>query len=217
MSYHPLQDTYDEMQADSRTRPHWAAFLESFQGMGRETLQRRWAEVRRLIRENGVTFNVHGDPRGLERPWELDPLPVLVDESEWREVAAGLQQRARVLDLILEDVYGPQELIRNGLLPPELIHAHPSFLRACHGLPVPADCRLMLYATDMVRTPEGRFMVLRDRTQAPPGAGYALENRLVLTRLLPELFRECHAARLGPFFSGLRQSLCNLAAHNPNN
>lgn len=216
--YQPIPLTFDEMHAQpGGVRPHWSGFLHSFEAMGTETLARRWAEVRRLMRENGVTFNVHGDPGGLERPWELDPLPLLVDEAEWARLSAGLQQRARLLDLVLEDVYGAQELLRAGLIPPELVYAHPGFLRGCHGLPVAPQSRLLLYATDLVRTPSGEWMSLRDRTQAPAGAGYALENRLVLSRLLPELFRECRSARLGPFFEGLRGSLEELAVLHPNN
>ncbi len=216
--YQPIPLTFDEMHAQpGGVRPHWSSFLHSFEDMGPETLARRWAEVRRLMRENGVTFNVHGDPGGLDRPWELDPLPLLVDEQEWSRLSAGLTQRARLLDLVLEDVYGAQELLRVGLIPPELVYAHPGFLRGCHGLPVAPQSRLLLYGTDLVRTPQGEWMILRDRTQAPAGAGYALENRLVLTRLLPELFREARAARLGPFFEGLRSSLEGLAALHPNN
>lgn len=214
--YEPIPLTFDEMHAQpGGVRPHWSDFLRSFEAMGPGTLARRWAEVRRLMRENGVTFNVHGDPGGLDRPWELDPLPLLLDEREWARLSAGLVQRARLLDLVLEDVYGSQELLRCGLIPPELIYAHPSFLRACHGLPVAPQSRLLLYGTDLVRLPDGQWRILRDRTQAPAGAGYALENRLVLTRLLPELFRECHAARLGPFFESLRASLEGLAALHP--
>lgn len=216
--YQPIPLTFDEMHAQpGGVRPHWSGFLRSFEEMGPETLQRRWQEVRRLMRENGVTFNVHGHPGGLERPWELDPLPLLMDEHEWATLSEGLQQRARLLDLVLEDVYGSQELLKKSLVPPELVYAHPGFLRACHGLPVARQSRLLLYGTDLVRTPQGQWMILRDRTQAPAGAGYALENRLVLSRLLPELFRECRSVRLGPFFEGLRSSLDGLAALHPNN
>lgn len=216
--YEPIPLTFDEMHAQpGGVRPHWSSFLRSFEAMGAATLARRWAEVRRLMRENGVTFNVHGGPGGLERPWELDPLPLLLGESEWSSLSAGLVQRAQLLDMVLEDIYGSQDLLREGLLPPELVFAHPGFLRPCHGLPVASQSRLLLYSTDLVRTPEGQWMILRDRTQAPVGAGYALENRLVLSRLLPELFRECRSARLGPFFEGLRASLEGLAALNPNN
>ena len=113
--YQPIPLTFDEMHAQpGGVRPHWSSFLHSFEDMGPETLARRWAEVRRLMRENGVTFNVHGDPGGLDRPWELDPLPLLVDEQEWSRLSAGLTQRARLLDLVLEDVYGARSCCASG-------------------------------------------------------------------------------------------------------
>src|SRR5262249_47252321 len=154
-------------------------------------LRRRWEEARQLIRENGVTYNVYGDPQGMDRPWELDPLPLLIAPADAQTIEAGLTQRARLLDRILADLYGPQTLLAQGLIPPELVFGHSGFLRACHGVKVPIDRYLHLYAADLGRTPDGTFYVLADRTQAPSGAGYALENRIVLSRMLPEVYRDC--------------------------
>lgn len=214
--YLPLVGHYDELsEGPQQFRGHWLEFFDRLESLGDRNFARRWNEVHRLIRDNGVTFNVYGDPRG--RLWELDPLPVLFEENEWNALEAGMVQRATLLDRILEDVYGAQDLLKNDLLPPELVFCHPGFLRSCHGLCLPPSSRLLLYAADLGRTPQGQLLVLRDRTQSPPGAGYALENRLVVARMLPEIFRECHVARLGPFFQELRRNLASLAVRSPEN
>src|SRR5262249_7992379 len=152
-----------------------------------------------LIRENGVTYRVYGDPRGQYRPWQLDPLPLLIPPAEAAVLEAGLIQRARLLEAILADLYGPHQLLKEGLYPPELVFANPGFLRPCHGLTLPGGRYLHLTATDVGRGPDGSFTVLGDRTQAPSGAGYALENRIVMSRMLPQAFREFRVERLAEF------------------
>ena len=166
--------------------------------------------MQQVLRENGVTYNVYTDTQGRTRPWALDVIPALLSSQEWRTIEQGLVQRAELLNLIGADLYGPQQLIRDGLLPPELIYTHPGFLRPCHGaLPTPARY-LCLYAADLARAPDGTIRVLDDRTQAPSGAGYALENRLVLSRVLPSLYRDAQVHRLSLFFRTLRSTLAAL-------
>jgi uncharacterized circularly permuted ATP-grasp superfamily protein/uncharacterized alpha-E superfamily protein len=208
MSYPLPAGVHDEMlAAPDVPRPHWASFVRSLGGLGPQEVARRWEQARRLIHDNGVTYNVYGDPQGMDRPWELDALPLLIGADEWREIEAALAQRALLLNLVLADLYGPQRLLRDDLLPPELVFAHPGFLRPCHGIAVPDACWLHCYAVDLARSADGRWWALADRTQAPSGAGYALENRIVLSRTLPELFRECRVQRLAGFFSALRDTL----------
>lgn len=214
----PDADVHDELLAGpDAPRPHWTRFADSLARLGPQELARRWEQARRLLRENGVTYNVYGDPRGTDRPWELDPLPLLLAPDEWQALEAGLAQRAQLLNLILADLYGPQRLLRDGLLPPELLWAHPGFLRPCHGVSVPLARYLHLLAVDLARAPDGRWWVLADRTQAPSGAGYALENRIVLSRALTELFRECRVQRLAGFFRALRETLRGLAPRHREN
>jgi uncharacterized circularly permuted ATP-grasp superfamily protein/uncharacterized alpha-E superfamily protein len=214
----PDADVHDELLAPGGAlRPQWSRFGESLARLGPQEMARRWDQARRLLRENGVTYNVYGDPRGTDRPWELDPMPLLLPPDEWVKLEAGLAQRAQLLNLILADLYGPQRLLRDGLLPPELVWAHPGFLRPCHGIAVPEGRWLHLLAVDLARAPDGRWWALADRTQAPSGAGYALENRIVLSRALPELFRECRVQRLAGFFRALRETLRGLAPRNREN
>ncbi len=171
----------------------------------------RWEGARRLLRQNGVTYNIYGDPQGIERQWPLDLIPLLVTGDEWRRIESGVAQRAQLLNALLADLYGPQTLIRSGWVPASLVYSDPGFRRPCHGLPVPNGRYLHFYAVDLARGRDGRWWVLGDRTNIPSGAGYALENRAVVSQVLPETYRYCQAERLNPFFTAFRDSLSALA------
>jgi uncharacterized circularly permuted ATP-grasp superfamily protein/uncharacterized alpha-E superfamily protein len=210
--------TYDEMLGPgNEARPHWQTFVRALGGLGLGELSRRWEEAKQLIRENGVTYDIYGDPRGLDRPWELDPVPLLIAPAEGKILEPALIQRARLLELILADIYGPQRLLQAGLLPADLVFSHPGFLRPCHGIHLPGNRHLHLYAADLGRSPDGQFWVIADRGQAQAGAGYALENRIVLARMLPDVFRECQVQRLALFFRTVRETLSSIAPHNRDN
>jgi uncharacterized circularly permuted ATP-grasp superfamily protein/uncharacterized alpha-E superfamily protein len=218
--YRPSHGAYDESAGGPGvTRPHWQSFVHSFQRLGRDELAVRWENGRRIIHEHGVSYNVYGDPQGKDRPWELDMVPLLIPPDEWRGIEAGLAQRARLFNLILADLYGPQRLLREGFLPPALVFGNPAFLRPCHGIRAPLEIYLHLHAADLARSPDGKWWVLADRTQAPSGTGYALENRIVLSRILPDQFRDCRVQRLASFFGVERDVLRSLAPRhcdNPN-
>jgi uncharacterized circularly permuted ATP-grasp superfamily protein/uncharacterized alpha-E superfamily protein len=218
LAYRPPTGFYDEMiTASGQVRPHWQPFREALGALGSEEFSRRWRQVQRLVYEHGVAFSPFGDPNDQPRPWKLDPLPVLIPAAEWRHVSEGLQQRARLFDRILRDLYGPQQLLQRGLLPPEIVFRSPTFLLPCHGLKVPHDCHLHLYAADLARAPDGRWWVLGDRSEAPSGSGFALENRVVISRMLPDVFRKCHVERLAPYFIALRETLRRLARQRRDN
>jgi uncharacterized circularly permuted ATP-grasp superfamily protein/uncharacterized alpha-E superfamily protein len=202
---------------DGSIRPHWQQFLSNLDHLGLPELTRRWQDARQLIRENGVTYNVYGDPRGMDRPWQLDPVPLLISPTEYQNLEAGLIQRGRLLEKILADLYGAQMLLHGGLIPPEIVFANPGFLRPCRGISLPNDRYLHLYAANLGRSPDGSLWVLGDRTQSPSGAGYTLENRIVLSRMLPDAFRDCRVQRLALFFRTLRDTLRSIAPHNRDN
>lgn len=210
--YLPLPGTYDEMRtSEGEVRPHWRYLLETLRALGPAGLEDRWREARRLIQDNGVTYNVYGDPRGVSRPWDLDLVPLLLRSDEWAVLERGLMQRAELLNLILLDLYGPRDVIRRGLLPPELVYGYPGYLLPCHGIRPAGDRPLVHYAADLTRAPDGSWRVIGDRSQSPSGAGYALENRVVLSRVLPSLFRDSHVHRLAGFFRSMRRTLTRLA------
>lgn len=210
--YKPPSDSFDEMLTPQGSlRPVWSDYLSMFDALGPRAIRSRWESVRRLIRENGVTFNVHGSKDGLDRMWELDPFPLIISGQEWGLVERGLAQRARLLEMLLDDVYGEQRCLKERWLPSQLVLGHPGFLRPCHGIKVPHNKRLLLYSVDLARSPGGGLMALRDRAEAPIGCGYALENRLALTRMMPELFQGKQVRKLAPFFRTLREGLAQSA------
>jgi len=204
--------TYHEMlDASGAVRPHWLRFYEQLQRSTPAQLIQRQALLARQIQENGVTYNVYADPKGADRPWELDLLPHLIPVDEWQQLAAGIAQRARLLNAVLADLYGPQKLIAEGLLPAELVFGHNNFLWPCQGVTPPEGTFLHVYAVDLARTPDGRWWVTADRTQAPSGAGYALENRLIVSRAFPELYRDLEVQHLSGFFRALQETLARQA------
>jgi uncharacterized circularly permuted ATP-grasp superfamily protein/uncharacterized alpha-E superfamily protein len=210
--YRVLPGLHDEMVGSSgEPRPHCGTLIRSLERLGLAELTSRWEGAKRAIRDNGVTYNIYGNPEGVDRPWTLDMMPLVIAPAEWSRIEGALLQRAHLLNTILADVYGPQRLLHEGLLPPSLVLANPSFLRPCHGVAVPNGVYVHLLAVDLARSPDGQWRVIADRAQAPSGAGYALENRIVLSRSLAEAFRDCHVQRLGAFFRAHRDALMALA------
>ena len=208
--YPIAQRRYDELfVSDFKPRPHWRAMLQHLSEQPPGQMRRRIDALQRQVRENGVTYNIYADPKGMERPWDLNVIPFILPRDEWSEIEAAVIQRATLLNRVLGDVYGDQTLLREGLLPSQLIHGNAGFLRPCHGMRLHDDIALHFYAVDLARAPNGRWWVVADRTQAPSGAGYALENRIVIARAFPELFRDLKVEHLAAFFATLRDSLAH--------
>lgn len=211
--YRPPQGgQWDELlDGTGRIRPHWGRLAVGLRDLGYAEFERREEAAQRLIQSNGITYNVYGDPQGKERPWLMDLIPLVIDQTEWEGLERAVAQRATLLNAILIDLYGPQRLVRDGLLPPELVFANPGFLRPAHGV-IPRDrVYLQNYAVDLARAPNGAWWVIADRTQAPSGLGYALENRLVSTRTLPTLIDRCHVRSITRFLDATFAALLRLA------
>lgn len=210
--------SYDELLGeDGNLRPFWLTFFESLNKMGQAEVEDRSRDILRLLKENGVTYNIYDDPSGLNRSWNLDIIPFLISKEEWKKVEPGLVQRAHLLDLILKDIYGDRTLVKKGLLPAELIYNHNGFLRQCVGIPPQSKHSLILYSADLARSDNGHIWVINDRTQAPSGYGYALENRTAMSRINPELFSDLKVRQLSAYFNDLQQSLQSIAPHNNEN
>ena len=203
---------YDELLAAPQTpRPHWDAFMRSLADRQPAEVNDTLQLLEREIRESGITYNVYADPQGTDRAWQVDPLPLLIAPDEWARIESGIEQRAGLLDRVLADLYGPQELIRSGAVPAPVVFGHSGFLHQVQGIRPPGGVHLAVYAADLARSPDGRWWVVNDRTQAPSGAGYALENRLAVSRVFPQMFHELHVQHLASFFNTLRDSLLHWA------
>lgn len=206
---------YDELRDRAgELRPHWRPLIERLTADGARAARNGVELAQRLIVENGVTYNVYADPQGKDRPWVLDPLPLVLPAAEWKQIEAGVAQRARLMDALLGDLYGTQSLLTAGTVPPELPFGHPNFLWPCHGVVPPNGQWLHLYAVDLARSRDGSWWVLADRTQAPSGTGYALENRQIVARVLPELIRDLEVRPLNGFFANLRERLLGFAGED---
>ncbi len=210
---HPFDPArYHEIfAAPGEVRPHWQRFHELLSTLTPAQMDQRVALVERLVQENGVTYNIYGTGNDTSRPWRLGSLPNLIPEKEWAGIASGIAQRADLFNRILADLYGPQRLLADGLLPAELVYGHPNFLWPCQGMQPPGGQFLHVYAADLARGPDGRWSVMADRTQAPSGMGYALENRQIVARAFPEMYRQLKVQSLTGFFQALQQTLARLA------
>ena len=213
-SYQPFPDAYDELTSgDGQVRPRWQPVLEAFASMGGDAAQAAQDKAHRLLVENGVTFVAQGD-RDNSRPWRLDLFPLLIEPDEWTSIERGVIQRTLLLNRLLVDLYGSQRVLKDRLLPPGLVFGNPHFLRPCTSVRVRDDLHLQFVAFDLARSGDGQWWVVSDRTQAPSGAGYALENRVVSSQCLPELFAERNVRRLASFFRAFSERFLSLSGRD---
>jgi uncharacterized circularly permuted ATP-grasp superfamily protein/uncharacterized alpha-E superfamily protein len=190
---------------DGAPRPVWTRFFDAFATLSPGDIERRFGSADRHLREAGVTYRAPGET--ADRLWPLSHLPLLIGEADWQQLTAGIVQRAQLLELVLGDLYGEGRLVAEGAIPAAAIAGSSEYLRAVCGIKPPGGRYLNLYAADVGRGPDGRWWVLGDRTQAPSGAGYALENRLVLSRAFTTLYKSMNVERVAPFFEAFRDSL----------
>ena len=206
-----LSEAPESIAASAQLAPAWASFFSSIGERGFAELGERQARLTRQIRENGVTYNVYADESNLQRPWPVDLFPLLVPAHEWAQIEVGIAQRVRVLDAVMADMYGPQRLLREGLIPPALVQGHPDYLRAMHGVKPVGGTYLHIVAFDLARGPKGNWWVVSQRTQAPSGLGYLLENRLGVSSQFPRAFERMHVRRLAATYRSLVESLKSMA------
>jgi uncharacterized circularly permuted ATP-grasp superfamily protein/uncharacterized alpha-E superfamily protein len=205
--YARLPGIRDEFLDDTGApRPHWAPVLEALAGDPAE-VERAFALADRHQRDSGVYYRVYDAGESKERPWPLSHVPLVLPEAEWRRIADGLTQRATLLDAVLDDIYGEGRLVSEGALPAAVIAGSRDFVQPVVGTPSNGARRLQVYAADLGRGPDGQWSVLGDRAQAPSGMGYALENRIALSRAMPDLYASMTVKRLAPFFQAWRGAL----------
>lgn len=208
--YRKVPGVHDELvDAEGRMRPHWAGLFARIARMGSPEVESRFAGADRYLRESGVVYRVYGEADDADRPWPLAHLPIVLDPEDWEVLARGMLQRARLFEALIGDLMGKAELVADGTLPAALVAGNPEFLRPLSGVTPAGGHFLHIYAADVGRAPDGRWWVLAERTQAPSGPGYAIENRIALSRALPEAFEDLGVERLGPFFQAMRAGLAH--------
>ena len=208
--YRTLPGIPDELfDAMGRPRATWLDFLGDLSEYGEGELRSRFTLATRHIRDTGVSHRVYGEE--TERTWPLGPVPLIIGASEWAGIVEGIEQRARLFEAVLHDIYGEARLVANGEIPASALTGSPDFVRALRGVKPRGARWLQVYAADLGRGPDGRWWVLGDRTQAPSGSGYELENRLVVSRAFPSLYNGMNVERLAPFFEATRKGLASAA------
>jgi uncharacterized circularly permuted ATP-grasp superfamily protein/uncharacterized alpha-E superfamily protein len=219
-SYVKTISSYDEViDKKGQIKPYWKSLFDNLETVGLDGLELRNQEIINKLKENGVTYNVYNSENGNNRAWKLDLIPFLIHEKEWKVIEKGIKQRAHLLDLILKDIYGPQLLIKNCIIPPELVFDNTGFLLPCFDLKQKLQNQLILFACDLARGPDGKMWLLDNRTQSPSGSGYALENRTVMAKVFPELNKNIYRNRLSPYFVHFHQTvetLGRISNENPN-
>ncbi|EMI17216.1 protein containing DUF404, bacteria [Rhodopirellula maiorica SM1] len=210
--YVATPERFDECKTPGgKLRPHWQPVANYLQSLGNQGMNERVATIDELVHENGTTFNVDSEEGRAVRPWRLSSIPLVIDSASWAKLEAGLAQRTLVLEAVLDDLLGEQRLVKEKIIPPDVLWANPYFQRAYHQMPSCGGKRLHITATDIARATDGTWWVTSDRTRAPSGLGYLLENRIVTTRVFPQVVRQCNTRRLASFFDSLRSHLRSLA------
>lgn len=203
---------YDELMTPTgEVRPRWARPLAAFLAQSDADRADASRTAQRMLNDNDVLHVLRDDPEQATRPWELDLFPLVIEQEEWQALEAGLIQRARLLNAAMADLYGEQRLLKEGAMPAALVFGSPQFLPPCHGIPAPGGVHLNFLAFDLARSPDGSWWVLSDRAQSPAGVGYALENRIVASRALPDLFAASNVQRLASFFQAFSDNLLSLS------
>ncbi len=210
--------SYDEfLDAKGQPRPHWQSVSEHLGSLNQPRWERRERQLERLIHDNGITYNVYDDDDSSTRPWSMDMVPLALPQRELESLESSLGQRAHLLNLILGDVYGRQTMLQSSKMHPYLVFSNPAFLRACHGLLPPRQNHIQLYSADLARSPDGHWWVLSDRVEAASGLGYALENRMLMSRIFPKAIWQSDILSLQPFVQKFCQHIESLAATSSDN
>ncbi len=208
----------DEIWADNQiVFKQWESLFKRLKTLGIDEIESRSQEIQKTLFENGVSYNQYNLQGGAQRPWQLDPIPYLINQDRWDYLESGLRQRLEVLNCLFKDIYGPKKLLKEGILPPQLIYSDRQFLRPCDHLPLLRKNAIQHYAADISRSPDGQIWVIGDRTQAPSGWAYTMENRVTLARVIPELFVKSGVKKIAAFYQRYRQNLMEAAPKSKTN
>ncbi|MDY0051217.1 MAG: circularly permuted type 2 ATP-grasp protein [Aliarcobacter sp.] len=210
-----LQSSFDEMfDKDCNVREHWIDIAKNLNDAGIKKLEQKQTEIDWRLEDNGVTYNIYNDPDGTNRRWNLDPIPFVLTAKEWDEISKGLKQRAILLNMIFKDLYTEQRLIKEGIVPAEIIFSHKSFIPEVFNFENPDYYSMKYYAADISRGPNGKFWVTLDKTQSPSGLGYAIENRLTMNSIIKDLYPNIEIVKISKFIEGFKEMLKSIVSTN---
>jgi len=218
-SYQTISGCYDEYVTENvEIRPHWVKLTDALKSISPEAWRRREQKLQRLIKDNGITYNIysHSDANESEG-WPMDMIPFILPESDYTYLESALSQRAELLNWVLNDFYGRQTLLKSTQIDPFLVYANPAFNRACHGILKNDEKHLNIYAADVARSSTGKWWVVSDRIEATSGLGYALDNRLLLSQIMPNTLKDLGTRRLLPYATQFCSRIASLAKHNTHN
>jgi len=203
-----LDGAFDEiLDENCDLKEHWGEIAKALKKVGIKELEQKQFEIDWRLEDNGVTYNSYNDPNGINRNWNLDPIPFILKEEEWEEVSRGLKQRAKLLDLIFKDIYTEQKLLKDGIIPAEIIFSHKGFIPEAVGFLNRDIYSLKFYAADISRGADGKFWLISDKTSAPSGLGYALENRLTMNSIASDIYPDIKIKRVSNFIDGFKKML----------
>jgi uncharacterized circularly permuted ATP-grasp superfamily protein/uncharacterized alpha-E superfamily protein len=208
-----LESSFDEIfDQDCNVREQWKEIVDNLEKAGLKQLEQKQTEIDWRLEDNGVTYNIYNDPDGTNRRWNLDPIPFVLKNEEWETITKGLKQRAKLLNLIFKDLYTEQRLIKEGIVPAEIIFGHKSFIPEVFNFKNLEYYTMRYYAADISRGPNGKFWVINDRTQSPSGLGYAIENRLTMNSMLNDLYPNVEILKVAKFIEGFKNMLKKVAS-----
>ena len=213
-----IEAPFDEMfDKNCNVKPHWKEIYDNLERVGIKQLEQKQIEIDWRLEENGVTYNIYNDPEGTNRRWNLDPIPFVLENEEWEEISKGLKQRAKLLNLIFKDLYTEQKLIKEGIIPAEIIFGHKGFIPEVFNFENTDYYTMKYYAADISRGPNGKFWVISDKTQSPSGLGYAIENRLTMNSILNDLYPKVEILKIAKFIDDFKTMLKNNSSKNNEN
>ena len=213
-----LEAPFDEMfDKECNVKPHWKEIHDNLERVGLRQLEQKQTEIDWRLEDNGVTYNIYNDPEGTNRRWNLDPIPFVLENEEWEEISKGLKQRAKLLNLIFKDLYTEQKLIKEGIIPAEIIFGHKGFIPEVFNFGNTDYYTMKYYAADISRGPNGKFWVISDKTQSPSGLGYAIENRLTMNSILNDLYPKVEILKIAKFIDDFKTMLKNNSSKNNEN
>src|SRR5882762_8040799 len=210
-SYHVDANTWDEMYTDLSVREHYQGVVDFMQQMSIDELNRKEELAKKLFMSQGITFTVYSSGEGIEKIFPFDIIPRIITAAEWKYIEEGIRQRLKALNLFLKDVYNEQFILKDGIVPVEMIYSCPHYLREMQGFPVPHDLYVHIAGIDLIRDCDGSFYILEDNLRTPSGVSYMLENREITKRIFPDLLPQNNVRSVTEYPNILHKNLVSLS------